>query len=155
TCLGPCTGTGTHAAYEERVTAARAFLAGADVTLLQTLQRDMAAASEGQAFERAAVLRDKLEALGWLHEQLGLRREARRHSFVYPVAGLGGRGAWYVVEEGLVVAALPAPLDTNGRAMAEEAVRQIYQSKDIRKWAMATGDVDGVLLVASWFRRHP
>jgi excinuclease ABC subunit C len=155
TCLGPCTGTGTHAAYEERVAAARAFLAGEDLALLQTLQRDMTAASEGQAFERAAVLRDKLEALGWLHEHLGLLREARRHSFVYPVAGLGGRDAWYVIEEGLVVAALPAPRDTSDRAAAEEAVRQIYQSNDIRKRALAAGEVDGVLLVASWFRRHP
>jgi excinuclease ABC subunit C len=155
TCLGPCTGTCTHDAYEERVRAAHTFLAGEDAVLLQALERDMAAASDAQAFERAAGLRDKLEALRWLHEQLHLLCEARRHSFVYPVVGLGGRDAWYVIEEGLVVAALPAPHDAPGQKAAEEAVREVYQSKDVRKRATAAAEVDGVLLVASWFRRHP
>src|SRR5205085_11027789 len=83
TCLGPCVGACSQAAYLERVLAVRTFLAGADPGPVPVLEQDMAKASSALQFERAAVLRDKIEVLGWLRDHLKRLRQAReQHSFV-------------------------------------------------------------------------
>src|SRR5205814_1397610 len=61
TCLGPCAGACSPAAYLEKVRAVQTFLAGSDSGTLGTLELDMTAASTALEFERAAVLRDRLE----------------------------------------------------------------------------------------------
>src|SRR5204863_6128663 len=45
TCLGPCAGACSQAAYLEKVRAVQTFLAGSDSGTLATLERDMTAAS--------------------------------------------------------------------------------------------------------------
>jgi excinuclease ABC subunit C len=156
TCLGPCTGTCTRAAYRDQVRAAQAFLAGTDDGPLTALQGEMAAASAALQFERAAALRDKLEALRWLRDRLARLRLAReQHSFVYPVPGDGGRDIWYLVHHGRVRRALPAPADRAGRREAATAVEAVYFAEGARGRLLAAEEVDGVLLVAGWFRRHP
>src|SRR5207249_11449013 len=77
TCLGPCAAACTHAAYEAQLEAARAFLDGRDTSPLESLERDMLAASAALQFERAAALRDRLEPLRWLHRCLERLRGAR------------------------------------------------------------------------------
>ena len=107
--------------------AARAFLAGADRTPLDTLARDMEVAAAAQAFERAAALRDRLEPLAWLDAQLAALREARAHgSFVYPAAGFDGSTIWYVINGGRTVAALHPPTDAKRAAAARERLRSVY-----------------------------
>jgi excinuclease ABC subunit C len=155
TCLGPCTGACTRAAYRDQVRAAQAFLAGTDAGMLETLERAMLAASAALEFERAAALRDKLDALRWLHGHLERLRAAReQHSFVYPVAGERGRDLWYLIHHGRVAAALPMPRDPPSRGAAAAAIEQVYQATDARMRLLAADEVDGVLLVAGWFRRH-
>ena len=62
-------------AYAAATAAAVAFLEGRDDMPLETIQRDMNAASAATQFERAA-LRDKLTSLQWLREQLTRLQEA-------------------------------------------------------------------------------
>src|SRR5262249_20032978 len=110
TCLGPCVAACSRPTYRERVQAAAAFLAGTERTPLEILEREMNAASAGLAFERAAALRDKLESLNWLSDQLQLLRRARaENSFVYPVAGVDGKGLWYLIHGGRTVAVVLPP----------------------------------------------
>jgi excinuclease ABC subunit C len=155
TCLGPCAGACSRAAYAERVRAARAFLAGTDTSSLQTLERDMAAASEALAFERAAVLRDKLTALRWLHDQLDLLRRAReRQSFVYPVPAEEGE-RWYLIHGGRTVAALLRPQDDASREAAAAILEAAFHGPSARAGTADADAIDGVLLVNDWFRRHP
>jgi excinuclease ABC subunit C len=155
TCLGPCAAACTREDYSARVAAARAFLAGADKTLLKRLQREMAAAAEGLAFERAATLRDKLQALRWLHEQLEALREARAGgSFVYPAEGHDGSRYWYLVRGGWTVTAVTAPADAEGRARIKALLEEVYRPGHALGVERAD-QVEGVLLVAGWFRRYP
>jgi excinuclease ABC subunit C len=156
TCLGPCTGVCTRAAYRDQVRAAQAFLAGTDDAPLTALQGEMVAASAATQYERAAALRDKLEALRWLRDRLDRLRLARQqHSFVYPVSGEGGRDFWYLIHHGRVARALPAPADRVGRREAAAAVEAVYFAEGARGRLLAADEVDGVLLVAGWFRRQP
>jgi excinuclease ABC subunit C len=153
TCLGPCAAACARADYADHVRAARAFLEGRDPTPLESLERDMTAASAALAFERAAVLRDKLEALRWLSDHLERLRQAATPSFVYPVAGADGSCLWYFIHQGRVRAALPAPRDDAGRRAAAALLEAVYERADVAG-PPGLDEIDSVLLVAGWFRRH-
>jgi excinuclease ABC subunit C len=157
TCLGPCAAACSREAYRDQVRAARAFLAGEDDSPLSTLEQEMAAASAALQFERAAALRDKVAALRWLRDRLArLRRAHDGHSFVYPVTGTGGGpDLWYLIHHGRVAHVLPAPTDEAGRCTAVAAVEAVYGAEEARGRLLAADEVDGVLLAAAWFRRHP
>jgi excinuclease ABC subunit C len=156
TCLGPCAAACSRATYAERVRAAQAFLAGAEPEPLRTLERDMAAASTSLAFERAAALRDKLDALHWLHTHLERLRLAReRFSFVYPVHGEDGRGLWYLIHHGHVAAVIPEPTTEDGRQSAATAIAEIYRQEHAWSGPETGEHIDQVLLVTGWFRKYP
>jgi excinuclease ABC subunit C len=155
TCLGPCAGATARPAYMERVRAARAFLANQDTTPLETLERDMKAASAALEFERAAALRDKRDVLQWLRDQLDRLHQAReKFSFVYPVAGADGKKLWYLIHGGRTVAVLVPPSDAD-REQAAAVLETVYQGRPAASDAVAPDDMDHVFLVTSWFRRHP
>ncbi len=71
-CSAPCIGKISPEDYRERVLEACAFLRGERPKVLQELRENMQAASEALDFERAAALRDTLQALNQV-----VRRRAR------------------------------------------------------------------------------
>ncbi len=154
TCLGPCAAACTRSAYAAQVNAVAAFLHGRDLTILKDVQRAMTAAAAAQEFERAAVLRDKFEVLGWLYEQLEQLRLARTSpSVVYPVRGHDGNMIWYLIHGGRAVVGTPAPRDATEWARVAALMQRVFRPGDGE--LTATAPVEGVLLVASWFRRFP
>jgi excinuclease ABC subunit C len=152
-CLAPCAASCTHAEYGFHVQAALDFLEGRDRSPLEQLEREMNAASAALLFERAAHLRDRLDALDWLSRRLGRLREAADHSGVYPVRGADGKEVWYLIRRGLVRAALPAPDDPGSLEEARRKLEEVYRSGPAA--GVPGGDeVDGLLLVAGWFSRR-
>jgi excinuclease ABC subunit C len=152
-CLGPCAAACGRDDYAAQVAAAVAFLEGRDPAPLEAIERDMSAASAALQFERAGALRDKLAALRWLVEHVDRLREAARQSFVYVVPGAEGPGLWYAVHGGQVRAAFPAPHDDATRRHAANILAAVYPGGEDAA-GLGLDEVDGVLLVASWFRRH-
>jgi excinuclease ABC subunit C len=155
TCLGPCAAGCSRPAYSSRVRAARTFLAGTDLAPLQTLKQEMQAAATALEFERAAALRDKLEVLTWLRGQLDRLHLAReKNSFVYPTRDADGRELWYLVHGGRTVAVLVPPPAVDPREAAA-VLETVFQGSPAGSDAVAPDDMDHVLLVSAWFRRHP
>lgn len=157
TCIGPCLGACARADYSEQVRAATAFLAGTDLGLLETLRNTMVEAAAALAFERAALVRDKWESLRWLHERLDQVQLARKAPpLIYPVEGPGGDDRWYLIQGGRVVAAIPAPRTaTEKQAAAKRIGSLLGQENKSLTGVVSAPEVDGILLLASWFRRHP
>ena len=62
-CLAPCAGNADHAQYMEMVNNVIMFLEGRNSSLLSSLKAEMVKASEALEFERAATLRDRINAL--------------------------------------------------------------------------------------------
>lgn len=156
TCVGPCAATCSRAEYASHVHQARAFLDGTNQDPLTVLASDMTAAAAALQFERASALRDRLEAIRWLFEHLDRLRQARdRHSFLYPVTGHEGQATWYAILRGRVVAAFAAPTDPESHQRAADLVGRVYSPNNLRSETTTAAHLDGVLLVASWFRRHP
>jgi excinuclease ABC subunit C len=156
TCVGPCAAYVTRAGYAKQVRAARAFLEGRDVGLLTGLERDMAAAAAALEFERAAALRDKLEPLQWLHERLvWLQRARDEHTFVYPLTGDDGRTLWYLIHRGRVRATVLEPADPASRRAAQAAIETAFPQQNGPDGLVAPDQIDSIMIVAGWFRRHP
>jgi excinuclease ABC subunit C len=153
-CLGPCAAACTRDEYAANVQALLAFLRGDDDAPLRRLERDMTAASTQLAFERAAALRDKLDSLTWLSERLRLVREASRHSFVYKVRGHDDAQAWYLIHGGRVHAVVAAPRDAASRHEAAKRLQEVYERRASASGPPAPREIDGVLLVAAWFRHR-
>ncbi len=152
-CSGPCAGNCTRTDYANQVKAVRHFLDGEDDSPVSTLERDMADAAAAMAFERAAALRDKLASLQWLRDHLARLRAAGRHSFVYPVAGHENDDHWYLIHGGRVRGVLPVPREQNDRMAAAVMLKEVYRS-DVLPGPPSLDEIDSMLLVAAWFRRH-
>ncbi|ADJ13559.1 excinuclease ABC subunit C [Halalkalicoccus jeotgali B3] len=70
-CTAPCTGEIGREAYVEDVESVERFFAGETGALADPLRRRMERAAQEQSFERAASLRDRLEAVEGFHEGRG------------------------------------------------------------------------------------
>jgi excinuclease ABC subunit C len=152
-CAGPCAALCSRADYAGQVAAVRRFLEGNDPEPLADLERNMATASAELAFERAAALRDKLDALRWLHHHLGRLRAAEQQSVVYPVNGHDGDDRWYLIRGGFVRGNVARPRLGAERQRAAASLTEVYHAGD-SPGPLSLDEIDGVLLVAAWFRRH-
>jgi excinuclease UvrABC nuclease subunit len=116
----------------------------------------MERASAEWAFEKAAALRDRLENLRWLHQHLErLRQALQEHSFVYPVRGYEGEVTWYLIHQGRVKTAFPAPYSASALAAAAAVVAKYSREEVSPPPPLSPQEVNEVLLVAAWFRKHP
>ncbi len=153
-CLGPCAAACARTEYTRRVQAVRAFLEGTDGAMLTALEQDMTAAAAVQAFERAAVLRDRLEALRWLWDKLAhLLLVLEKYSFINPIRGTNGRMWWYLIHRGRTVTVFPEPQTADQRRSAAKKLREVYWQE--ARTLDSHEHLDGMLVVTSWFRRHP
>ena len=91
-CPAPCMAAVTPAEYNEGVRKVTELLSGRSSALLLALERDMLAASEALEFERAALLRDQLQAV---------RRTVERQAAVLPGGGDRDVVGLYAAENGL------------------------------------------------------
>lgn len=155
-CLGPCVAACTVAEYDERVALARAFLDGTDDGPMEALRGEMERAAEALAFERAAVVRDKLRRLEALREQFArLRFAVETLSFVYTVPGHEGADRVYLVRRGRVRHEEPAPRAARQRRRLAERVADVYAGVEREGTAVPAHEIDELLLLSSWFRRYP
>lgn len=153
TCCGPCAGGCTRKDYAAGVRGAKAFLDGRNRSVLKKLKKAMAEASAAFEFEKAMSLRDKLEAIQWLDDRLSLLRRARnQNSFVYPLAGPGGRVRWYLIHRGEVQAVTFPPTAESGAGVAA-LIAATFTDRPAQA-VLSDAAVDSVLLVASWFNKH-
>jgi len=153
TCTGPCAGACSRADYLSQVESARAFLAGEDATPLRQLESAMKEAAVAQIFERAAVLRDKLKALSWLHRQLARMRGAdAMGAAIYPVKGHDEVVRWYVLHSGRAVATV-TPETKSPTRVDMKMLLDVALQRDVR--AKPADRVAGVILLDTWFRRYP
>jgi len=155
-CLGPCVSGCSAAEYGERVRMVRSFLDGADDGPMDTLRRDMVRASEAMEFERAAMLRDKLQRLEGLREQfIRFRFAVETLSFIYQVPGHGGDDRVYLIRRGRVRGEYPLPRSAPEQAALRAMVEDVFNSSERDLSQVPSHEVDELLLLSSWFRRFP
>ena len=152
TCLGPCAGNCTFPQYAAQLRAARAFLDGRDAGLLRRLEQQLDDAAGLQQYERASRLRDTLDRVQYLWDQLAiLRAPPLPAQCVYPVDILS-RPVWYLIAGGRVVDAAMAPTSDDAANRCLFQLDQAYVEKGVERLEV---DRPAAQIVGSWFRTHP
>ena len=155
-CLGPCVAACTADQYQTQVDLARAFLEGTNDGPIARLRAEMDACAELLNFERAAVMRDKLQRLETLREMFSRMRFAvETLTFSYKVPGHDGDDRVYLIRRGTVRAEARAPRTARDRARMLTMVRDVFDPPERSTGAVPTHEIDELLLLSSWFRRNP
>lgn len=155
TCLAPCAAECSSREYGDKVKSAVAFLRGADVSILDRLEEQMRTAAAQQSFERAALLRDTWQDLGQLHGFLQRLRDGRRdYNFVYPLPAYGRGVAWYLIRQGQVARVIRRPGTPRQAIKALKELDTVYATEPTAA-DNRPEDLNVLLLLCQWFRRHP
>lgn len=155
-CLGPCIAMCTRSEYDDRVTLLRAFLEGQSKGPIERFRREMNEARDRQAYERAALFRDRLHRLEQLRDQFSkIRFALESMSLVYPVPGHDGDDRVYLIRRGTVRAELPAPRTTEERLELQRRIDSVFQPREPEGGAVRTHEVEEILLLSAWFQNHP
>lgn len=158
TCLGPCAARCSGARYGTALGAGVDFLEGRSAEPLARVLDVMADAAERRDFERAAVWREKFEALEWLFGAVArLASALEALSFVYLVKDLTGHrdDRVYLIRRGLVLAEAALPRTPIERLAFAATVERHADVPAPALVARSAAEMDHVLLVTSWFRQHP
>jgi len=156
-CLGPCIAAVREDEYLARFRAAKEFLEGHHDAPLVPLRAQMEASSDALDFERAATMRDKIRRLESLQEQFTRIRFALESlSFTYTIKGERSEDSrTYVVRRGRVRHEAPTPGTAAERRALDSRVAEILAPVERAPATVPGHEVDEVLLVAAWFRKHP
>jgi excinuclease UvrABC nuclease subunit len=156
TCMGPCAALVGEPAYRDRVAIASAFLEGRSLEPIALVMRRMVEASAAQDFERAAYWRDRFDRLEWLLAATSRARAAvDLLTFVYRDPGTFGDDRAYVVRHGTVRTSYPWPATPIEREAFRSVVRDEVARPAPPPWPLPLDRIDEILVVMSWFRRHP
>jgi excinuclease ABC subunit C len=152
TCLAPCAGNCTFPQYAAQLRAARAFLDGRDDAAMRRLEWQLDGAADSQQYERASKLRDTLERVQYLWNQLAiLRAPPLPDQCVYPVQLLNWP-VWYLISGGSVADATFAPTSDDA---AQRCLRQLDRVFAEHRRDPSDVDRPAAQIVSSWFRMHP
>lgn len=155
-CLGPCVAACSEADYDDRVALAQAFLEGRGEGPVERFRREMESSKHSFAYERAALYRDRIRTLESLRDQLAkVRFGLESLSLVYPVSGTDGDDRVYLIRRGVVRAEVPAPRGTAERLELQRLIDRVFQPGEPHRGDVRTHEIEEILLVTAWFRRHP
>ncbi len=131
-CVAPCTGGITAEEYSSLVKAAERVLDGNAGDVIDELRKEMEAAAEELMFERAALLRDSINALERLSEKQKVVADARVMRDVFALYSSDAVGILSIlsVRGGALVNKKVLPLSISDRASAEEAISLIASYYD-------------------------
>jgi excinuclease UvrABC nuclease subunit len=156
TCAGPCIGAGNAVLYREAARDVRTFLEGHSDGPVRLLETTMQQAAADLAFERAGVLRDRLEHVRWLHERVQhFHANVDRLTFRYHAIGHADAEWVYLIRRGTVRAEVRAPRTAHEQDVFDALVARVYDEVDPSGADLPSHDLDEFYLVASWFRRRP
>lgn len=154
-CDAPCVGGIDAAAYEERVAWVLDLFEGRGEALVEELDARMRSAAAAQAYEVAALWRDRLQRL-----QPWLQRHRALAAAVHELDVLGvlpdhqpGRWLWLLIRRGRLVWSMggvaPRALAKPSRLLAEAL------QAEPPSWRLAPSELGEVSLLASWLHKHP
>ena len=160
-CSAPCTGEIDRESYLADVEAVERFLGGETGVLAGPLRREMEAAAQNQRFERAANLRDRLEAVEQFHEtgdravaSADTDRERPRQTDVLGVSLAGGEPTVAVLcaEGGQLVDrerhGLSAPEGTDAATALGAFLPQYYADRELPDRILCSEHPEGETLDA-------
>jgi excinuclease ABC subunit C len=159
-CSAPCVGFITPEAYDELVKEAEAFLEGKSVAVKSELAAEMEKASEALDFERAARLRDRIQAMSFVTQTQGINPQGIDEADVFGFDSQGGQSCVQVffIRSGQnwgTRAYFPrADKAVEPGEILSSFVSQFYDDRPIPRLVLLSHEVPEAALMAEAFSSH-
>lgn len=158
-CLAPCAGLADRKQYEETLDRVREFLTGKTSTIVDGYRREMEEASENLEFERAAVIRDRIQAIeSVLEKQKVLAGEHVDQDVIAVVKNDRGAAIQMLfVRSGRLIGQRQFILDGSSEAdpglAVQEFVKQYYaESPDVPSEVLLPVEIAERAIIQQWLR---
>ena len=156
-CTAPCIGAINQENYRQMIDDLCQFLEGRTETVVSRLQDEMAAAAEDLNFERAAALRDKIQAIDRVVERQRVISPERIDSDVIAMARANGeacvqiffiRGGKLIGREYFI---LEGAEDTTDREVVTEFLKQFYtEAAQVPPQVLLPDEVEEAQIIQQW-----
>jgi excinuclease ABC subunit C len=159
-CSAPCVGYIDKPHYDELVKEAERFLEGKSVAVKGDLAKVMEEASEAMDYERAARLRDRIQAMSFVTQSQGINPEGTEEADVFGLAQQGGQTCIQVFfirggQNWGTRAYFPrADKSLEPAEVMASFVTQFYDDKPIPKLMLLSQEIEDEDLVAEAFSEH-
>jgi excinuclease ABC subunit C len=159
-CSAPCVGHVEKPAYDELVREAERFLDGKSVVVKGELAAAMETAAEAMDYERAARLRDRIQAMSFVTQSQGINPEGIEEADVFGLAQQGGQSCVQVffIRAGQnwgTRAYFPrADKSIEASELMTSFVTQFYDDKPIPKLVLLSHDIEDQDLLAEALSEH-
>lgn len=160
-CLAPCAGIADSTEYKAIIEKVARFLDGKEDSIVKDLKRDMAEAAEHLDFEKAAKIRDQLQAIEQLMERQKVLSGDRTDQDVIAVVK-DDRGAaiqMLYIRAGKLIGQRQFMLDGAAEAAPGEAVEQFVKqyyanAPEVPREVLLPVEIEERNIVQSWLRQR-
>jgi excinuclease ABC subunit C len=156
-CMAPCIGNQTREEYHQIVTQVRQFLEGRDTELLDGLREQMQIASDRQAYEEAARLRDQIARIEHTLERQRITQTTAADQDVFGLARQGTAADLQIlfVRGGLLIGRKdffwPDASGTPDEELARSTIEQFYNKEGLPpKELLVPVALDDAPLIERW-----
>ncbi len=156
-CTGPCIGAIQQAGYRQMIDDLCQFLEGRTEMIVTRLQQDMETAAENLNFERAASIRDQIQAINRVVERQRVISPERMDSDVIAMARANGeacvqiffiRGGKLIGREYFV---LEGTEDTSDPQVITEFIKQFYaEAAQVPPQVLLPNEVEEAKIIKQW-----
>lgn len=159
-CFAPCTGKVTKDEYRRVFFDICRFLDGNHKGLIESLTEEMKEASKKLEFEKAAMLRDKINAITDIEERQKIINTAKQSDKDVIAAALGENIAFcevFFIRSGKVLGRESYKIDNTHNSTESDVltdfVKQFYQNSDyIPEEILTEREIDDVDAISEWLR---
>ncbi len=159
-CAGPCIGAISHKEYRALIQQIILFLEGKQERIIDDLQEQMEQASQALDFERAAALRDQVQALRTVIEKQRIVLAARNDEDVIAFAREDGQACvqTFFIRGGKLIGreyfVLTGTQDEDAEEIMTSFVKQFYdQAAYVPPKILVQHNVDEAMVIESWLRQ--
>lgn len=156
-CSGPCIGAISKKDYRQMIEDLSRFLEGKTDPILKRLQKEMDFASEKMNYEKAAVIRDQIQAIQRVVERQKIISNERKDSDVIAMARSNGEACVQVffIRSGKLIGReyfiLEGTEEEKNTAILEEFIKQFYsQAASVPNKVLLPQEVEEAHIIQEW-----
>ena len=158
-CSGPCIGAIKQNAYRQLITDLCAFLDGHTDPIVNRLRQEMDAASEEMLFEKAAALRDQINAIDRVVEKQKVITSDQRDSDVLAIARADGEACVQIffIRNGKLIGReyfiLEGTEETPDAEVISEFMKQFYsEAATIPEQVLLPNEIEEAQIIKQWLK---
>jgi excinuclease ABC subunit C len=158
-CSGPCIGAIKQAGYRQLIADLCAFLDGHTDPIVNRLRTEMEAASEGMLFEKAATIRDQINAIDRVVEKQKVITSDQRDSDVLAIARSDGEACVQIffIRNGKLLGreyfVLEGTEETPDSEVIGEFMKQFYsEAATIPEQVLLPNEIEEAQIIKQWMK---